>query len=60
MDAAETRTVVLKVHEDIWNRLSKYADSDSEKKFLIKTAISDYLSKREARTRRADRQKSGS
>lgn len=57
MDAVETKTVVLKLPITMLERLDVYADSDSEKKFLIKTAINDYLSKREARTRRAERQR---
>lgn len=59
MDAVETKTIVLKIPVSVLERLDFYADSDTEKKFLIKTAILDYLSKRESRTRRAERQKQG-
>lgn len=59
MDAIETKTLVLKVPVPVLDRLSVYAHSDSDKKFLINTALLDYLSKREARTRRAERQKKG-
>lgn len=59
MDAVETKTVVVKIPTDVLNRLSVYAHSDSDKKYLINVAVLDYLSKREARTRRAERQKAG-
>lgn len=59
MDAPETKTVVLSVPVDLLESLSKYAQKDSDKKFLMITGIRDYVSKRQARTRRAERQKAG-
>jgi len=59
MDATKTRTVVLKVPVELMNRLSVYAFSTNDQKFLMMTGIQDYLAKREARTRRAERQKAG-
>jgi hypothetical protein len=46
-------TVVLKIPQDILDRLSVYAHTPSDRKFLMLTGIQDYLYKREARTRRA-------
>lgn len=58
MKGETLKTVVLKIGDDIHERLCKYTEGDDKNiKFLIATAIRDYLSKREARTRRAERQK---
>ena len=57
MDAVGTKNIVLSVPVDLLERLSKYAQKDCDKKFLMLTGIQDYIAKREARTARADEQK---
>jgi predicted transcriptional regulator len=53
-------TVVLKIDEKLYGRLDVYAKGSRERaKLLIDNAIEDYVGKREARTRRAERQKHG-
>jgi hypothetical protein len=55
----ETKTVVLKIPKDLYDRIYKYGYSDSDVKYLMLTGIQDYVAKREARTRRAERQREG-
>jgi len=51
-------TVVLSIPDEVYAGILKYADGDQRNaKFLIVTGAKDYLAKREARTRRAERQK---
>jgi len=53
-------TLVLKMDEKLYDRLDVYAKGSKERaKLLIDNAIEDYVGKREARTRRAERQKQG-
>jgi len=59
MDAVETKTMVLAIPIELYEGLQFYAHKDSDIKFLMITGIGDYLSKRQARTRRAERQKKG-
>ena len=53
----DAKTVVLKIDLDLYKRLDPYAKTDSDKKFLMVTGITDYVNKREARTRRAEAQR---
>jgi hypothetical protein len=50
--------VVLSIEDSLYERLRAYDEGNKNNvKFLIATAIRDYVSKREARTRRAEIQK---
>ena len=54
------KTLVLNIEDDLYDRLKPYSEGcEKNIKFLITVAVRDYVSKREARTRRADRQKEG-
>lgn len=52
------KTLVLSIDEDLYSRFTVY-DENNEKniKFMAITAMRDYISKRESRTRRSERQK---
>jgi hypothetical protein len=54
------KTLVLTIDDDLYSRFTVY-DEGNEKnvKFMAVTAMRDYISKREARTRRAERQRAG-
>jgi len=54
------KTLVLSMENDLYERLKVYSEGcEKNIKFLINIAARDYVSKREARTRRAERQKEG-
>lgn len=56
-DSPDLITVVLRVPRPLMERLETFAYSKESAKFLIVTAMQDYVSKREARIRRADRER---
>lgn len=54
------KTLVLNMDDDLYERLKVYSEGcEKNIKFLLTIAARDYVSKREARTRRAIRQKEG-
>jgi formaldehyde-activating enzyme involved in methanogenesis len=56
-DSPALVTVVLRVPRPLMERLEMFAYSKESAKFLIVTAMQDYVSKREARIRRANRER---